>query len=87
MPEIDTYKFNHREILELLVKSAGVHDGEWVLQVNFGFTAGNFGSDEDNSVPGAIVIINNLGITRAKKDSPRNLVINAAEVNPAPSNA
>lgn len=82
MPEINTYTFSNKELLELMIKKAEIHDGNWVLQVNFGFSAGNFGPDDDHISPGAIAIVNHLQITRAKPDSPRGLVLDAAEVNP-----
>lgn len=85
MPEVDTFTFRHRELLEILVKAAGVHEGEWVLQVNFGFSAGNFGPDENNLSPGSVSFINYVGITRAKEDSPRGLVVDASKINPPPA--
>jgi hypothetical protein len=85
MPEINTYTFNHREILELLIKEADIHTGEWMLQVNFGFSAGNFGPDENNLNPGAVVAVQHLAITKAIKGAPKALVADAAKINPAPS--
>jgi len=85
MPEIETYKFSHKELIELMIKSAGVHEGDWMLQVNFGFTAGNFGPDNENMMPGGAALINHVGITKATRESPKGLVVNAAKVNPAPS--
>ena len=85
MPEVDTYTFRHKELLELLIKAADVHDGEWMLLVNFGFSAGNFGPDDDNMNPGSFSFINHIGITKAQNGSPRGLVIDAAKVNPRPT--
>ena len=85
MPDVETYRFSHKEIVELLIKASDVHDGQWMLQVNFGFSAGNMGPDEDGVAPAAIAIVSGIGITRAKEDSPQALVVDAAKVNPAPS--
>lgn len=79
MPEIESYSFTHRELLALLIRSAGVTDGDWQLTASFGFSAGNFGPDDQNMNPGAAVIIGNIGITKAKPDSPRALVMSAKE--------
>lgn len=79
MPEIETYTFPNREILSLLIKAAGVQDGDWQLQVNFGFSAGNFGSNEANMSPGSITIVASLGITKAKPESPKALVMSAKD--------
>lgn len=85
MPEVNAYTFNHKELLELLIKAAGVHEGEWMLQVNFGFSAANIGQDEESVHPAAIATVNYVGIAKAKQDSPRSLVLDAAKVNPASS--
>ena len=82
MPEASSYTFSHTELLEHLIKAADVHEGKWMLQVNFGFSAGNFGADENSVSPGAVSVINHVGISRAKDDAPKNLVLDAAEVNP-----
>lgn len=79
MPDIETYTFTHKELTALLVKAAGVKEGKWQLQVNFGFTAGNFGPDDQSVSPGAIAIINHVAITKAKPDAPSALVVDAKD--------
>ena len=37
MPEVNQLFFQHKEIVELLIKKADIHDGKWVLAVNLGF--------------------------------------------------
>jgi hypothetical protein len=54
-----------------------------MLQVSFGFSAGNFGPDDDHMNPGAIAVVDKVGIARAREGVPRGLVLDAAEVNPA----
>lgn len=83
MPEIETYTFNHKELLTLLIRASDLHSGEWQLQMNFSFTAGNFGPDEDSVMPGSVTAVNHVGITRAKPGSPKGLTLDAAKVNPA----
>lgn len=83
MPEVSTYTFAHKELLELLIRASGVRDGKWMLQVSFGFTAGNFGPDDDNINPGAITILNHVAITRAPQDAPKGLVLDAARLSPS----
>ncbi|TKB19765.1 MAG: hypothetical protein E5V75_06305 [Mesorhizobium sp.] len=82
MPDVETYSFSHKELLQLMIEASNVHEGEWQLQVNFGFTAGNFGPSENDVLPGAIAVISQIGITRAKADAPKSLVLDAAKVNP-----
>lgn len=85
MPDVETYRFSHKELVETLIKASGVHDGKWMLQINFGFSAGNMGPDEESVSPASIALVNNIGITRAKEDSPKSLVVDASEVNPPPT--
>lgn len=82
MPEVQTYSFSNKELIELMIKESGVHDGDWMLQITFGFTAGNFGPGEDDIFPGGITIVQQIGITKATAESPKSLTVNAAIVNP-----
>jgi hypothetical protein len=82
MPEVQTYTFSHKELLELMVKSSGIHEGEWMLQVTFGFTAANFGQNEEDTNPGGMVIVQKIGITKALDGAPKSLVVDASKVNP-----
>jgi hypothetical protein len=83
MPEANQYTFQKKELLELLIKQAGVHTGKWILLANFGFTAGNFGPTDDTLAPGAAVVINHIGIQRAGPETPEAMTLDAAKVNPA----
>ncbi len=85
MPDIETYSFSHKELLALLIKASDVHEGEWQLQVTFAFTAGNFGPNDESIVPGSISMVTQVGMTRAKPNSPKALVLDAAKVNPHPA--
>ena len=62
MPEINQYMFNNKELLELLIKHAHVHEGRWILIASFGFSAGTFGPAADQAVPGVTIVINQMGI-------------------------
>ena len=85
MPEANQYMFTHRELLELLVKKAGLHEGKWMLMINFGFNAGNVGPSPEQASPGVMVVVANVGLTKATSDAPSGLVVDAAEINPAVS--
>lgn len=87
MPEASQYLFTPKEVLEALVKRAGVHEGRWMILANFGLSAGNFGPSADQMHPGAIVAILQLGIQRAAPETPESLAVDAAVVNPRPAAA
>lgn len=80
--EANQYTLTHKELVEMMVKKAGIHEGRWVLMTTFAFTAGNFGPSDDQSLPGVVVGVQKLGIQRAEANSPESLVVDAAEVNP-----
>jgi hypothetical protein len=83
MAEVNQYTFTNKELLDLLIKQANVHEGRWILMANFGFSAGNFGPSADQMVPGAVVLVSQIGIQRAQPDTPEAMVLDAAVINPA----
>lgn len=78
MPDVTQYTFKHRELLEILVRKAGVREGRWQLVMNFGFAAGNFGPSDAELSPGAITAVNWVGIQKAASESPAALTVDAA---------
>jgi hypothetical protein len=85
MPEVNQYAFKYSEVIEALIKKAGLHEGKWQLIVNFGFAAANMGPTPDEMVPGAAVAVASLVLQKATADSPAALTLDAAVVNPAPA--
>lgn len=83
MPEANNYTFSHKEIVELMIKKADLHEGKWMIQVNFGFGVLNAGPTPEQIIPSGVVGIQSLGIQKAQPDSPAILTVDAAEVNPA----
>ncbi|MEQ9643056.1 MAG: hypothetical protein RIM84_23750 [Alphaproteobacteria bacterium] len=85
MPEIDQYSLSHKELLEILIKKFGVHEGRWALSMQFGIATGlNLPSPSGGPGLGFGVLIDKLGIQRAAGE-PSGLVLDAAEVNPTPA--
>jgi hypothetical protein len=82
MPEINQVFFQHREVVELLIKKADIHEGKWVLALNFGLSAGNFGPTLDQLAPGAVVAVLGIGLNRAPPDTPEAIQVDASAVNP-----
>jgi hypothetical protein len=85
MPEVNNIYFSHKELLELLIKKADLHQGKWMLAANFGFSAANFGPSPEQLSPGAIVALLGVGITRAGPEIPEPAWLDAAVVNPPAS--
>jgi hypothetical protein len=83
MPEVDQYTFKHQEVIEALIKKAGLHEGKWQLVMQFGLAGLNMGPSPGEVMPGAAVGVVSIGLQRAKPDSPESLVADAAVVNPS----
>lgn len=87
--------FDFKEIVTALVKKEGIHEGLWMLYVEFGLAAVNapilpegqkgLKPPEDLLtllMPTAILPIKKIGIQRAQQLS--NLAVDAGKVNPKP---
>ena len=83
MPESKNYVFSYTELAEILVKKLDIHEGLWGLYVEFNFGAANINASPDGKslAPAAIAAIKSIGIQRF--DTPNNLTVDAAVVNPA----
>jgi hypothetical protein len=84
MAEPTQYTVSHRELIELIIKNAGIRDGRWVLGMTFGFSPGMFGPTPDQMNPGVVVAVNQVSIHRESPDgsAPESVVVDAALVNP-----
>jgi hypothetical protein len=82
MAEATQYTFTHQELIKLLIKEQGLHEGVWQLIVNFGFAGSNVGPSVNDLNPAAVVAVGGIGIQRATGER-TNLTVDAAEVNPA----
>ena len=85
MPEISQYTVKPKELTELLLKQLGIHEGQWVLMVSFGFSATNAGPEGGEILPSAIIGIQKVGLQRAEPNSPPDMIVDAATVNPKSS--
>jgi hypothetical protein len=82
MAEPGQLLFTHKEVVEALVKQQGLHEGLWMLYMEFGIQGVNMGPSDDLLVPGAIVPVQKIGLQRGTKEN--SLTVDAAKVNPRP---
>lgn len=82
MAEPTQFAFNHKELVELMIKKQGIHEGIWSLSLRFGLQATNFGTNPDGSdiLPVAMIPVIEIGIQRGEKLN--NISVDAAQVNP-----
>jgi hypothetical protein len=83
MAEASTYSFDLKEVVTALIKHQGIHDGVWILAIEFNFGAALVGPTKEGARPSAFVQVNKLQLARqteiSEEQSPG---VNAAEVNP-----
>jgi hypothetical protein len=85
MAEATQYMFDHKEVVELLVKKQGLHEGVWMLSLEIGQAAASVPAPDGKSLlPAAINIVQRIGLKK-HDGAPSNLTVDAAEMNPAPS--
>ena len=88
MAEPSRYTFTYDEILRLLVKEAGIHEGRWQLVFQFGLKALHVQPPGSASplLPGAVVTVSSVGLSRLPDNAPMlpGLTVEAAKVNPKP---
>jgi hypothetical protein len=80
MAEATQITFKYSELVELMIKKQGIHEGIWGLFVNFGLAASNIGPTETNISPAAIVGVIGIGLQKFEKES--NIAVDAEKVNP-----
>ncbi len=80
MGEATQISFKHIEVVEMLIKKQGLHDGIWGLFIKFGLGATNVGNSEAELVPAAIITVMEIGLQKFEKVT--NLSLDAAVVNP-----
>jgi hypothetical protein len=84
MAQATQYTFTYKEVVEALIKQQGLHEGLWMLRVEFGLAATNINSVEGGTdlTPAAIVPVKALGLQVGREDN--SLTVDAAKVNPLP---
>lgn len=80
MAEPTQITFSYKELVELLIKHAGLHEGIWGLFVTFGMQATNAGPNENDLKPAVIIPVVGIGLQKFEKEN--NLSADAAKVNP-----
>lgn len=58
------YTYSHKELVALMLKDTGIHEGFWNLVVNFRLGAGAFGQTPEEVAPSGFVSIESIGIQK-----------------------
>jgi hypothetical protein len=84
MAEASQFTFSLKEVTKALIKEQRLHEGKWVIALEFGLGAGLFGPEPNELRPSALVAVQKVLLARHPEKAPlHGLVVDAAEVNPA----
>lgn len=72
------------EMTEILIKHRGLHEGLYNLSVQFQLSFGAVGPSPEMLLPGAMMGVSGIGLSRTDADKKNPQTVNAEEVNPPP---
>ncbi|UQV43462.1 hypothetical protein KIV45_15965 [Janthinobacterium lividum] len=78
MAEATQIMYTGSEILKLMLKDQGIKEGNWVLALEFGFSAVTAGPTPETSMPSAIVGVGKVGLQRV--DAANLISVDAAKI-------
>lgn len=76
--------YDLRELAIALIKDKQIHEGKWTVGFEFTLGAAILGPTPEEVLPSAVAQIVKALLTPASPSLPVHLVVDAAEVNPAP---
>lgn len=82
MAEIKQITYINKELLILLLKDQGIHEGNWILGAQLTFSAMNIGHSSDGSDVSPAGVVGVTGVVIERVPEPLPFSVNAQEVNP-----
>jgi hypothetical protein len=83
MADPTQFTFSLLEATEALIKQQGLHEGKWVMAIEFNVNVALMGTGPTDVKPGVMVLANGFQIQRATEPaSPPSMTVDAAVVNP-----
>lgn len=83
MAEPTQYTFGFEEIAQMMLKAAGIHEGRWVVGLEFNVVVAPVGIKPDEAYPGAVIGAQKLILSAAgDQPTPPNLTFDATKLNP-----
>jgi len=77
-------EFSLAEMTEILIKNQGLHEGIYNLSIEFQIAIGAVGPSPDKILPGGMLGVSRIGLSKTEVGKENIHTVNAAEVNPAP---
>jgi hypothetical protein len=83
MADPTQYTFTFEELAKPMFKSANIHQGKWVVGIEYNVAIAHVGLKPDEAFPGAIIGAQRILISAATEaPTPPNLTFDAAKLNP-----
>jgi hypothetical protein len=82
MAEPTQFAFSWTELAELLIKKQDIHEGKWMVALEFQINIGLMGLSPPAGLPGVMAVCKSVQLAKAQEHSPQNLIVDAAVVNP-----
>ncbi len=82
MSENQQFDYTNQELISLILKQNGIHEGDWVLAAKLTFSAMNIATlaDGSDASPAGVVALTGIRIERVSEPQPFS--VNATVVNP-----
>ena len=77
----------NEQLVELLIKHNGIHEGKYVLALELQIALGSFGPDVNSVSPGAIFGVSGIGLLKTETGHTGAKPVDAAIVNPVKKRA
>jgi hypothetical protein len=88
MADPTQYSFSFAELAKLMFQAGNIHEGQWVVGIEYNVTVAPVGLTPNEAYPGAVIAATKLVLSAVGDDPvPPNLVFDAATVNPASAKA
>lgn len=82
MAEVTRIEFSNRDLVVLMLKDQGIHEGHWVFQAKFSFAAMNMSTTPEGTDVMPTGAIGVAGLALEQVQQPLPFSVDAAEVNP-----
>lgn len=70
MAEISQYKFDLKEVAQVLLEKQGVTSGKWTIGFGFNIAGAEAGPNPDAIRPSMVISVDHFLMTAAEKDGP-----------------
>jgi hypothetical protein len=82
MVEMTHIDYTNKELVVVMLKDQGIHEGNWVLAAKLSFSAMNVGESPDGSDASPAGVVAVTGVRLERVTEPLPFSVNASDANP-----